>query len=159
MHLVATNNHKSDFITMSHIQKTINTNIQLHTYACVYVCLCNSKQTKFTPVALSYNKAKENIHTVHALLCALVTYWPMYPYPSRLLHWRWGNRMIILVSVKQISEIWQNMGNCISCPPNSQWYNHSNDVCIFYEIKCTCVWMVVQVPSVRTPTSSRAGSR
>ena len=31
MHLAATNNHKSDFITMSHIQKTINTNIQLQT--------------------------------------------------------------------------------------------------------------------------------
>ena len=39
------------------------------------------------------------MHTVYALLCFVVVYHILldfYPYPSRLLHWHWGNHMIWL---------------------------------------------------------------
>ena len=43
----------------------------------------------------------EYIHTVHNVLgFDVVRYW-VYPYPSGLLHWHWGNLMIVPVPVKQ----------------------------------------------------------
>ena len=50
-----------------------------------------------------------NMHTVFALLCfVVVIHWPIFPYPSGLLHWHFGNLTIAPVPAKQPWWIWIN---------------------------------------------------
>ena len=50
-----------------------------------------------------------NMHTVFALLCfVVVIHWLIFPYPSGLLHWHWGNLTIAPVPAKQPWWIWIN---------------------------------------------------
>ena len=62
-----------------------------------------------------------NMHTVFALLCfVVVIHWLIFPYPSGLLHWHWGNLTIAPVPAKQPWWIWINtscefiMNDCIT---------------------------------------------
>ena len=49
------------------------------------------------------------MHTVFALLCfVVVIHWLIFPYPSGLLHWHWGNLTIAPVPAKQPWWIWIN---------------------------------------------------
>ena len=61
------------------------------------------------------------MHTVFALLCfVVVIHWLIFPYPSGLLHWHWGNLTIAPVPAKQPWWIWINtscefiMNDCIT---------------------------------------------
>ena len=50
-----------------------------------------------------------NMHTVFALLCfVVVIHWLIFPYPSGLLHWLYGNLTIAPVPAKQPWWIWIN---------------------------------------------------
>ena len=50
-----------------------------------------------------------NMHTVLALLCfVVVIHWLIFPYPSGVLHWHWGNLTIAPVPAKQPWWIWIN---------------------------------------------------
>ena len=50
-----------------------------------------------------------NMHTVFALLCfVVVIHWLIFPYPSGLLHWHYGNLTIAPVPAKQPWWIWIN---------------------------------------------------
>ena len=50
-----------------------------------------------------------NMHTVFALLCfVVVIHWLIFPYPSGLLHWHFGNLTIAPVPAKQPWWIWIN---------------------------------------------------
>ena len=50
-----------------------------------------------------------NMHTVFALLCfVVVIHWLIYPYPSGLLHWHYGNLTVAPVPAKQPWWIWIN---------------------------------------------------
>ena len=62
-----------------------------------------------------------NMHTVFVLLCfVVVIHWPIFPYPSGLLHWHCGNLTIAPVPAKQPWWIWINtscefiMNDCIT---------------------------------------------
>ena len=62
-----------------------------------------------------------NMHTVFALLCfVVVIHWPIFLYPSGLLHWHCGNLTIAPVPAKQPWWIWINisrgfiMNDCIT---------------------------------------------
>ena len=66
------------------------------------------------------------MHSVFALLCfVLVIHWLIFPYPSGLLHWHWGNLMIPPVPAKQPWWIWINtscefiMNDCITTTKQS----------------------------------------
>ena len=49
------------------------------------------------------------MHTVFALLCfVVVIHWLIFPYPSGLLHWHYGNLTIAPVPAKQPWWIWIN---------------------------------------------------
>ena len=61
------------------------------------------------------------MHTVLALLCfVVVIHWLIFPYPSGLLHWHFGNLTIAPVPAKQPWWIWINtscefiMNDCIT---------------------------------------------
>ena len=67
-----------------------------------------------------------NMHTVFALLCfVVVIHWLIFPYPSGLLHWHWGNLTIAPVPAKQPWWIWINtscefiMKDCITTTKQS----------------------------------------
>ena len=67
-----------------------------------------------------------NMHTVFALLCfVVVIHWPIFPYPSGLLHWHCGNLTIAPVPAKQPWWIWINtscefiMNDCITTTKQS----------------------------------------
>ena len=67
-----------------------------------------------------------NMHTVFALLCfVVVKHWLIFPYPSDLLHWHFGNLMIAPVPAKQPWWIWINascefiMNDCITTTKQS----------------------------------------
>ena len=67
-----------------------------------------------------------NMHTVFALLCfVVVIHWLIFPYPSGLLHWHWGNLTIAPVPTKQPWWIWINtscefiMNDCITTTKQS----------------------------------------
>ena len=67
-----------------------------------------------------------NMHTVFALLCfVVVIHWPIFPYPSVLLHWHCGNLTIAPVPAKQPWWIWINnscefiMNDCITTTKQS----------------------------------------
>ena len=67
-----------------------------------------------------------NMHTVFALLCfVVVIHWLIFPYPSGLLHWHWGNLTIAPVPAKQPWWIWINtscefiMNDCITTTKQS----------------------------------------
>ena len=67
-----------------------------------------------------------NMHTVFALLCFVVVIdWPIFPYPSGLLHWHCGNQTIAPVPAKQPWWIWINtscefiMNDCITTTKQS----------------------------------------
>ena len=67
-----------------------------------------------------------NMHTVFALLCfVVVIHWLIFPYPSGLLHWHYGNLTIAPVPVKQPWWIWINtscefiMNDCITTTKQS----------------------------------------
>ena len=67
-----------------------------------------------------------NMHTVFALLCfVVVIHWLIFPYPSDLLHWHWGNLTIAPVPAKQPWWIWINtscefiMNDCITTTKQS----------------------------------------
>ena len=67
-----------------------------------------------------------NMHTVFALLCfVVVIHWLIFPYPSGLLHWHWGNLTIVPVPAKQPWWIWINtscefiMNDCITTTKQS----------------------------------------
>ena len=66
------------------------------------------------------------MHTVFALLCfVVVIHWPIFPYPSGLLHWHCGNLTIAPVPAKQPWWIWINtlcefiMNDCITTTKQS----------------------------------------
>ena len=66
------------------------------------------------------------MHTVFALLCfVIVIHWPIFPYPSGLLHWHCGNLTIAPVPAKQPWWIWINtscefiMNDCITTTKQS----------------------------------------
>ena len=66
------------------------------------------------------------MHTVFALLCfVVVIHWPIFPYPSGLLHWHCGNVTIAPVPAKQPWWIWINtscefiMNHCITTTKQS----------------------------------------
>ena len=66
------------------------------------------------------------MHTVFALLCfVVVIHWLIFPYPSGLLHWHWGNLTIAPVPAKQPWWIWINtscefiMNDCITTTKQS----------------------------------------
>ena len=68
----------------------------------------------------------KNMHTVFALLCfVVVIHWLIFPYPSGLLHWHWGNLTIAPVPAKQSWWIWINtscefiMNDCITTTKQS----------------------------------------
>ena len=84
---------------------------------CMYICLCSMI-----------------IHTVYpkkyahgfALLCfVVVIHWLIFPYPSGLLHWHYGNLTIAPVPAKQPWWIWINtsceliMNDCITTTKQS----------------------------------------
>ena len=65
-------------------------------------------------------------NTVCALLCfVVVIHWLIFPYPSGLLHWHWGNLTIAPVPAKQPWWIWMNasfefiMNDCITTTKQS----------------------------------------
>ena len=67
-----------------------------------------------------------NMHTVFALLCfVVVIHWLIFPYPSGLLHWHWGNLTIAPMPAKQPWWIWINtscefiMNDCITTTKQS----------------------------------------
>ena len=67
-----------------------------------------------------------NMHTVFALLCfAVVIHRLIFPYPSGLLHWHYGNLTIAPVPAKQPRWIWINtscefiMNDCITTTKQS----------------------------------------
>ena len=67
-----------------------------------------------------------NMHTVFALLCfVVVIHWLIFPYPSGLLHWHYGNLTIAPVPAKQPWWIWINtscefiMNDCITTTKQS----------------------------------------
>ena len=67
-----------------------------------------------------------NLHTVFALLCfVVVIHLPIFPYPSGLLHWHYGNLTIAPVPAKQPWWIWINtscefiMNDCITTTKQS----------------------------------------
>ena len=67
-----------------------------------------------------------NMHTVFALLCFVVAiHWLIFPYPSGLLHWHFGNLTIASVPAKQPWWIWINtscefiMNDCITTTKQS----------------------------------------
>ena len=67
-----------------------------------------------------------NMHTVFALLYFIVViHWPIFPYPSGLLHWHCGNLTIAPVPAKQPWWIWINtscefiMNDCITTTKQS----------------------------------------
>ena len=67
-----------------------------------------------------------NMHTVFALLCfVVVIHWLIFPYPSGLLHWHFGNLTIAPVPAKQPWWIWINtsyefiMNDCITTTKQS----------------------------------------
>ena len=66
------------------------------------------------------------MHTVFALLCfVVVIHWLIFPYPSGLLYWHWGNLTIAPVPAKQPWWIWINtsceliMNDCITTTKQS----------------------------------------
>ena len=66
------------------------------------------------------------MHTVFALLCfVVVIHWLIFPYPSGLLHWHFGNLTIAPVPAKQPWWIWINtsgefmMNDCITTTKQS----------------------------------------
>ena len=73
--------------------------LQLRTAASWHHGIMN-KQLQYIP---------RNMHTVFALLCfVVVIHWLIFPYPSGLLHWHWGNLTIAPVPAKQPWWIWIN---------------------------------------------------
>ena len=71
------------------------------------------------PPGLQY--IPRNMHTVFALLCfVVVIHWLIFPYPSGLLHWHYGNLTIAPVPAKQPWWIWINtscefiMNDCVT---------------------------------------------
>ena len=110
----------------------------------------NQLCTKLVQCHLQY--IPRNMHTVFALLCfVVVIHWPIFPYPSGLLHWHWGNLTIAPVPAKQPWWIWINtscefiMNDCMTTTKQSTTkpcayflgytvykYNRSSD----------CVWIV-----------------
>ena len=67
-----------------------------------------------------------NMHTVFALRCfVVIIHWPIFPYPSGLLHWHCGNLTIASVPAKQPWWIWINtsgefiMNDCITTTKQS----------------------------------------
>ena len=67
-----------------------------------------------------------NMHTVFASLCfVVVIHWLIFPYPSGLLHWHYGNLTIAPVPAKQPWWIWINtscefiMNDCITTTKQS----------------------------------------
>ena len=67
-----------------------------------------------------------NMHTVFALLCfVVVIHWLIFPYPSGLLHWHYGNLTIAPVPAKQPWWIWITtscefiMNDCITTTKQS----------------------------------------
>ena len=78
----------------------------------------------FMIVSIQY--IPRNMHTVFALLCfVVVIHWLIFPYPSGLLHWHWGNLTIAPVPAKQPWWIWINtscefiMNDCITTTKQS----------------------------------------
>ena len=66
------------------------------------------------------------MHTLFALLCfVVVIHWLIFPYPSGLLHWHYGNLTIAPVPAKQLWWIWINtscefiMNDCITTTKQS----------------------------------------
>ena len=79
-----------------------------------------------TPVVIKLQYIPRNMHTVFALLCFIVViHWPIFPYPSGLLHWHCGNLTIAPVPAKQPWWIWINtscefiMNDCITTTKQS----------------------------------------
>ena len=67
-----------------------------------------------------------NMHTVFALLCfVVVIHWLIFPYPTGLLHWHFGNLTIAPMPAKQPWWIWINtscefiMNDCITTTKQS----------------------------------------
>ena len=76
-----------------------------------------------------------NLHMV-VLCCGLI----LYPYPSGLLYWHWGNRTIAPMPVKYSWRIWLNRSH--ETTSNSLYIHnkekHNKKMCIFYGIYC--IW-------------------
>ena len=80
----------------------------------------------WTPISLYIQYIPRNMHTVFALLCfVVVIHWPIFPYPSCLLHWHCGNLTIAPVPAKQPWWIWIDtscefiMNDCITTTKQS----------------------------------------
>ena len=81
-----------------------------------------------------------NMHTVFALLCfVVVIHWLIFPYPSGLLHWHWGNLTIAPSASKATL---MNMDKYFMWIHYERLHNHNKakhnkTVCIFLGIYCT----------------------
>ena len=81
-----------------------------------------------------------NMHTVFALLWfVVVIHWLIFPYPSGLLHWHCGNRILPSASKATL----MNMGKYFMWMHYERLHNHNKakhnkTVCIFLWIYCSC---------------------
>ena len=65
--------------------------------------------------------------------------WSIYPYPSGLLHWHWGNHMIAPVPVMQPWRIWVKWSG-------SKWHK----ICKILSMYCACMYIHIFSASVKT---------
>ena len=86
-----------------------------------------------------------NVHMVFALLCfVVVIHWLIFPYPSGLLHWHWGNLTIAPVPAKQPWWIWINtscefiMNDCITTTKQS-----TTNPCAYFLEYTACIFVRV----------------
>ena len=95
------------------------------------------------PSCLKIQYIPRNMHTVFALLCfVVVIHWLIFPYPSGLLHWHWGNLTIAPVPAKQPWWIWINtscefiMNDCITTTKQS-----TTKPCAYF-LRYTVTWQL-----------------
>ena len=86
-----------------------------------YLCMVIVSNSCLCDVFAHLQYIPRNMHTVFALLCfVVVIHWLIFPYPSGLLHWHYGNLTIAPVPAKQPWWIWINtscefiMNDCIT---------------------------------------------
>ena len=91
-------------------------------YLLIFLGACS--YARHSPSEVQY--IPRNMHTVFALLCfVVVIHWLIFPYPSGLLHWHYGNLTIAPVPAKQPWWIWINtscefiMNDCITTTKQS----------------------------------------
>ena len=89
----------------------------------------------------NHSKTQQSMNYVHnswdeEVKCVYM--WSVYPYPSGLLHWHWGNHMIPPVPVKQPWRIWANdlYESTNNSKHNHNKTRHNKIMCTFHGIHC-----------------------